>query len=38
MKRWTLALTVLLGGTLSFAYGDYVILIYNVGAAKRSST
>src|SRR6516162_483219 len=38
MKRWTLALAVLLGGTLSFAYGDYVILLYNVGAAKSKPT
>jgi hypothetical protein len=38
MKRWTLALAVLLGGALSFAYGDYVILLYNVGATKTKTT
>src|SRR6266436_6451251 len=37
MKRWTLALAVLLCGTLSAAYADYVILIYNLGQSKGQS-
>src|SRR5258707_10751582 len=37
MKRWTMALLVLLGGTLSVASADYVIIIYNLGGSKSKS-
>jgi hypothetical protein len=36
MKRWTwsLALAVLLGGTFSFTYADYIIIVANLGLSK----
>jgi hypothetical protein len=37
MKRWTwsLAIAVLLGGTLSFTNADYIIIVANVGVSKE---
>src|ERR1700745_231741 len=36
MKRWTwsLAIAVLLGGTLSFTNADYIIIVANVGVSQ----
>jgi Protein of unknown function (DUF1570) len=34
MKRWLLAVAVLLGGVVSYAHADYIVLIVNLAAAK----